>query len=76
MPKISLNVSTDEFQEIEALCQKLKIKTKSALLKDALGLFIWSINEVEAGRSICSVNEENQVFREIILSSFPTAKKS
>lgn len=74
--RIQLELPEDRVRELEALMAETGTTTKKDLLNDALTLFEWAVNERKAGRSIASVDEEDQRYKEVVMASLERAAKS
>lgn len=73
--RIQLELPEARVQELEGLMREAGITTKKDLLNDALSLFQWALRERQAGRKIASVDESNQRYKELVMSSLENAAK-
>lgn len=67
MAKIQFELPDEKLAELEALQKESRLETRKDLFNTALTLFEWAVDEVKAGRSIASVDEENKRYREIVM---------
>ena len=75
MTRIQLELPEERVQELERLMGETGIQTKKDLLNDALTLFQWAVRERQAGRMIASVDETNQRYKELAMSSLERARE-
>lgn len=69
--RIQFDIPEDKLAELDELKDRLGIKTRAALLNDAITLFKWAINERQTGNIIAAVNEKEDTYKEIQMASFP-----
>jgi len=67
MANVRLQVDFDELRmkELEELMKTCNISTKKELLNNAFSLFAWAVREVSRGNTIASVNDSEQIYREL-----------
>ncbi len=68
--RLQMDLSAQRIIEINALLSKLGLGSKKDLMNNALDLFQWAVQEVEAGRVIASVDKKNKRFKEVVLPVF------
>ncbi len=67
MARVQLDVPVEQLEEMNKLMVETGISTKKDLINNALTLFEWAVNERKTGRSIGSLQEEEKVFKEILM---------
>jgi hypothetical protein len=72
---IQLELPDSRVPELEDLMEKTGLATRKDLLNDALGLFKWAVRERRAGRTIASVDEKNDRYKELSMPSLDRAEK-
>lgn len=65
--RIQYEVSKKQEEAIKTLMEITGVKTRIDLLNNALSLFEWAVNEKKSGRSIASLDETDNVKREIVM---------
>jgi hypothetical protein len=67
MATIRIQIDLDErrVKELERLMTVCGLATKKELFNNALTLFEWAVDSVRQGRTIASLNETEQKFREL-----------
>jgi Arc/MetJ-type ribon-helix-helix transcriptional regulator len=65
--RIQLEISENKRKQIKTLIEKADFKTYSELFNNAVTLLQWSIQQIEAGRSILSVDQESGKERELLM---------
>jgi hypothetical protein len=73
MTRIQLELPAERLQELEQLMQQTDLDTKKDLLNSALTLFEWAVKERQAGRTLASIDEQTQRYREIVLPALERA---
>ncbi|MFL6310534.1 MAG: hypothetical protein ACJ71W_00380 [Terriglobales bacterium] len=63
--RVQLDFDEQGAQLLETLKQKTASRTQRELFNNALTLLDWAIKQREQGYSIASVDETNQVFKEL-----------
>lgn len=63
-----------EIQQVERL-RSILGEGNSALLRDALTLFGWAVEEVQMGRRLASIERENDSVREFTMPAFTKARR-
>src|SRR4051794_29089336 len=74
--RIQLDVPPERLREIEELMAQTGTNSKTDLLNDALTLFEWAVKERKSGRTIASVDEQQQRYKEIVMRSLERATRS
>ena len=74
MKKLVLDVPDDQFAELCALQQVLGLATLIELFNTSLSLMKWVVNERQAGRIIASVDDANQLMKELQMDSLDQVK--
>ena len=75
MTRIQLELREERLQELEELMRQTGTNTKKDLLNDALTLFEWAVNERKSNRTIASVDEGRQRYKEVVMPSLERAAK-
>jgi hypothetical protein len=65
--RVQLDLTSDQLLELEALMDRLGIKTKKDLFNNALMLLDWAARERQAGRIIASVDEQQDRYKQVML---------
>ena len=65
--RIQFEVGDQQLREIENLLETTGFRTKKDLMNNALSLFAWAVGEKKAGLKIASIDEQNRIFREVII---------
>ena len=65
--RIQIEINDEERDAIDALILKAGLKTKKELFNNALAIFEWALNEKKNGRSIASIDKDNEVIRELLM---------
>ena len=75
MANVRIQIDLDEkrVKELEELMDVCGLSTKKELFNNALTLFEWAVESVRQGRTIASLNEEEQKFREMETPALRTA---
>lgn len=63
--RFQFEVKEDRADEIRSLMEDTGIESNRDLFNNALTLLEWAVDEVKAGNTIASINEANQVYREL-----------
>ena len=67
MSRIQFELSDDKVAELEKLMAESGIKTKKELFNNALTLLEWAIKERRAGKTIASVDEKANRYKELLM---------
>ena len=67
MSRIQFELSDDKVAELEKLMAESGIKTKKELFNNALTLLEWAIKERKAGKTIASVDEKANRYKELLM---------
>jgi hypothetical protein len=65
--RIQLEISENKRKQIQTLMEKADLKTYSELFNNAVTLLQWSIQQIEHGRSILSVDQDSGKERELLM---------
>lgn len=65
--RIQFKVSKEKSIEIDGLMEKTGSETRRELLNSALTLLKWVLDERQKGNIISSVNEEDKVYKELVM---------
>jgi metal-responsive CopG/Arc/MetJ family transcriptional regulator len=63
--RFQIDLSSKLVTELDELMELCDIPTKRDLVNNALTLLRWAVDEVRRGRTIASVNETEQRYREL-----------
>jgi metal-responsive CopG/Arc/MetJ family transcriptional regulator len=75
MTRIQLELPEERVKELERLMRETGLTTKKDLLNDALTLFEWAVNERKSGRTVASVDDQLQRYREVVMTSLERAAR-
>jgi hypothetical protein len=67
MSRIQFDLPDDKVAELEKLMAESGIKTKKEFFNNALTLFEWAIKERKAGKTIASVDEKTNRYKELLM---------
>ena len=67
MTRIQIDLPEEKVRQIEALIEETGLPTKKDFFNNAITLLAWAIREVKAGRTIASVDEQHNRYKEILL---------
>ncbi|HEY2884084.1 MAG TPA: hypothetical protein VGJ08_02580 [Rhizomicrobium sp.] len=71
--RIQIDLDENRVRELEQLMVVCGLVTKKELFNNALTLFEWAVDSVRQGRTIASLNEEEQKYRELETPALRTA---
>ncbi len=74
--RIQIEISKEHAEELKVLMQKAGLNTYKDLFENSLALFDWAIQEVQSGRTIASVNEEENKYKEVTMPALRTALRT
>lgn len=75
MSRIQFELPDDKVAELEKLMAESGIKTKKELFNNALTLFEWAIKERKAGKTIASVDEKAERYKELLMPALSAVTK-
>jgi hypothetical protein len=67
MVRIQFELSVDKVRELEQLMAEADVPTKKDFINNALTLLVWAIQETKAGRTIASLDEASQHYKELVM---------
>ena len=67
MVRIQFELPEEKVAELKKLMEESGIKTRKDLLNNALMLLEWAISERRAGRTIVSVDEKKNRYKEVLM---------
>ena len=70
--RIQLELPEDNVRELKALMAKAHIETYKELFGNALTILHWAVHEVEKGRALGSIDEENETYKELVMPILQT----
>jgi len=73
--RVQVDFSERRVAELEHLQKLCDLGTKKELFNNALTLFEWAVGEVMQGRSIASLDEKTQKYRELQMPALETAAR-
>ena len=74
--RIQLELPETQVQELKKLMAEAGLDTYKDLFNQALSAFEWILNEVKGGRSIASVDEQNQTYRVLVMPALQQVAKN
>jgi len=74
--RIQLELPEGQVQELKKLMAEAGLDTYKDLFNNALSAFEWTLNEVRSGRSIASVDENNQTYRVLVMPALQQVAKN
>jgi Arc/MetJ family transcription regulator len=63
--RLNIEFNGDKMREIESLMKEARVSTKKEFVNAALTLLKWAIKERRAGRTIASVDEKKDSWKEL-----------
>lgn len=63
--RFQFEVNDDRADEIRSLMSDAGIDSNRDLFNNALTLFEWAVEEVKSGKTIASIDEKNNLYREL-----------
>jgi hypothetical protein len=72
--EVRFNLTDDEF--MEGLQKKLQVKTAAEVVKQALTVMNWAVNEFQNGRVILSSDEKGQNVHRLVMPAFERLRSS
>lgn len=76
MIRLQFELTEEQHEEVKALMEQTRIRTKKDLINNALTLLEWAVNERKKGRIIASVDEINEKYKEVIMPSLSAVTSS
>ena len=73
--RFQVDLSPERVLQIEELMEITGISTKRELFNNALALLDWATREAHSGRSIVSMNDEDQRIRELAMPALDHARE-
>ena len=73
--RIQIDLDESRVRELDLLMKVCDIATRKELFNNALTLFEWAVTAVREGRTIASLNEQEQKFRELEMPVLRSAAK-
>ncbi|GEM_PF-397746 len=70
--RLQFEIPEERVKEIDALVERLGLRTRVQLFNNALTFFEWGIRQREKGNIIASINEANGTFKELVMPVFPS----
>jgi hypothetical protein len=74
--RINIELPAAQVDELKLLMSKIGVDTYKDLFNNALTLLEWTVGEVAVGRSIASVDEASNKYRELAMPIFENARKA
>jgi hypothetical protein len=74
--RIELALDSQGMELIENLKVLTGIKTHKEFFNNAITLFEWAVLQETQGRIVCSVDEQNKNYRELVMPSLQHARRS
>lgn len=71
--RIDIDVSDAKYRDLQQLMQETGLQTTTDLLNNALTLFQWAVSEAQSGRTVASVDEANNRYKELTMPSLAFA---
>ena len=71
--RFQFDVKESRVPEIKALMEDIGADSNRELFNNALTILEWAVGEVKNGNTIASVNEANQIYRELQMPALNTA---
>lgn len=65
--RIQLELPEEDVKELKQLMNDAHIDTYKDLFANALTLLYWVVKEVQAGRTIASINEQDDKYKELAM---------
>jgi hypothetical protein len=74
--RIQFDLPDEKVEELDTLMDVIGVSTRKDLFNNALTLLEWAVKEIknDPDRVIASVNEENQLYKEVDMAAFSNAR--
>ena len=72
--RVQLDLPAERIAELEELMAKTGVTTRKDLFENALTLFEWAVAQRVQGRSIASINEDEDSYRELVMPALAFVK--
>ena len=72
--RVQLDLPAERIIELEELMAKTGMTTRKDLFENALTLFEWAVAQRTQGRSIASVSEDEDSYRELVMPALAFVK--
>jgi len=73
--RVQFELNENQIKELKSLMKDINVRTKKDLFNNSLSLLKWVVREMKTGRTIGSINEKGDHFREIVMPFFSAIKK-
>jgi len=74
--RVELELDNQGAELIEELKMLTGIKTHKEFFNNTITLFEWAVLQEIKGRSVCSVDEENKNYKQLVMPSLQRARQS
>jgi hypothetical protein len=75
MKRIQFDLPNERLEELEQLRLECGLATKKDLFNSALTLFAWAVRQRREGRTVASLDERNNSYRELEMPALEAAAK-
>jgi len=65
--RVQFELPNDKVRQLEGLTEETNIRTKKELINNALTLLEWAVKEKRLGHEIASIDEKENVYKELIM---------
>lgn len=76
MACLQIELSDKRLREFDRLMTSCDLDTKKELFNNAVTLLNWAVGEVQAGRKVVSLDEEQKGYRELSMPVLEAARKT
>ena len=74
--RIQFEMPEEKVNEIQNMMDEAGVKTRREFFNNALSLLAWAIRERQTGRTIASINESEQKYKELYMPILENAVRS
>ena len=68
--RLQFEVSEEQNKNLETLMKEVSLRTKKDLFNNAMTLLNWAVKQYKAGRTIVSIDEQMESYRELAMPIF------
>ena len=74
MVRIQLELPDEQVAALDELTRKTQLRTRKDLFNNALTLFEWAVKEKMAGRRLASIDESQDIFKELVMPALESVQ--
>ena len=73
--RLQLELPQERVDELKGLMDETRAESYKELFNNALSVFDWAVGEVKKGNSIAAVNEDDEVYRVLVIPALEGVAK-